>query len=147
MSDIVLFQFTTQEENIITDFITEIVPLSVSLLKNGVRSDHSLEVNALDIICHILNNNKGGRGNEMKFAINEVRANHGRIEILPNNMEGKSIKFLEGILNAQLEYYQQTVPQALEYVRQSGIDFTSKPLLLEEIPEIDATQEKKFHLK
>ena len=141
-----MFEFTTQEEIIVTEVLTELTLLTVELLQSGVTTDETPSVNVFDIIYHVLEGNEEGRGKAMKFAITGVSEQTGRIALKTNNMNENSINFLEGVLNKQLEFYKKEVPNAFENLVKDNIDLLGKAKDISEIEIPTKEIKERFYL-
>jgi hypothetical protein len=146
MIDIEVFEFTTQEETIIAEVLTELTLLTVELLESGVTTDETPNVNVFDIMYHLLEGNEDGRGKAMKFAITGVYEQTGRIELKTNNMNENSINFLEGVLNNQLEFYKKEVPNAFENLVKNNIHLLGKPKDISEVEMPKKEIQERFYL-
>jgi hypothetical protein len=146
MIDITMFEFTTQEETIITEVLMELTLLTIELLQSGVTTDETPNVNVFDIIYHVLEGDEDGRGKAMKFAITGVYEQDGRLALKTNNMHENSINFLEGILNKQLEFYQKEVPNAFESLVKDNIHLIGNPKDISSIETPKKEIKEKFYL-
>jgi hypothetical protein len=114
-SSIKMFEFTTQEESEIKKVLMQLAEITCILLAEGVKTDGVPSVNMFDIIYHILENTEKGRGDAMRFAVKGAIENNGTVEIIGNTkcVSQNSIRFLEGLLVNQIEFFKENIPEVL----------------------------------
>lgn len=113
MNELEPFEFTKQEEISIDECICEISEVIWEFIASGISGEVEKQVTILDIISQILGDD---RSKPFHFAITGVKEVDGRIFLQTNegSISQNSVAFLENLLQKQIEYFEENLPQAFE---------------------------------
>lgn len=121
MNELEPFEFTKQEEISIDECICEISEVIWEFIASGIKGEVEKQVTIFDIISQILGVE---RSKPFHFAITGVKEIDGKVVLQTNegSIAQNSVAFLENLLQKQIEYFEENLPQAL-HLRKQALQF------------------------
>jgi hypothetical protein len=112
MNELEPFEFTKQEEISIDECICEISEVIWEFIASGIKGEVEKQVTIFDIISQIIGVE---RSKPFHFAITGVKEIDGKIVLQTNegSIAKSSVIFLENLLQKQIKYFEENLPQAL----------------------------------